>query len=46
MFYIMVLSDKTWVFDQSQYAQGPIHKIIRCVITDYFIKRHNMFFLI
>ena len=35
-FFYVLYSDKTWVFDQSQRAQGPIY-ILKLIICSYCI---------
>ena len=34
MFFYVLYSDKTWVFDQSEHAQGPIYVIIYIIVMN------------
>ena len=44
-FFYVLYSDKTWVFDQSQRAQGPIYILIMNICTR-LNERAPQFFLI
>ena len=36
-FFYVLYSDKTWVFDQSERAQGPIYIIISFIFFFFFV---------